>query len=138
LQQDLFDSQVIIPIIIALLSFFAAIMSAIAAYQANSIAKSLRSSDVLKLFFDIVKELPMDGKTALTVDQKQFMCNYFDYVCFSIQKKRLNKDEIEMVEEMMLVSVFVNYMTAAREKGNKSTYKFYFEWYSNKKDKSKG
>lgn len=129
LATTIWDLPVFVPIIIALLSFIAALMSAIAASQANNIAKSVRSSEVLKLFFDITKELPMDGKTVLTVDQKQFICNYFEFVCFSILKKRLGKHEMELVEDVMMTPLFVNFMTDYRSKHGVSAFKYYYKWH---------
>lgn len=123
----------IVSTVVAVLTLIVAAVALFNSISANNIAKSIRSSDLLKLFLDLNKELPLDGKSKLTDDHKQLFCNYFDLICLEIKHNRLDRDQIKLVKDGMLLKIFTDFVLSARKKHGNSTYEFYFDWYDKNK-----
>lgn len=133
---NIWTTPTIISTLITMLTLVVAIMAFITALNANGIAKSVRSADLLKLFFDLSKALPLDGKTPMSNDHKQLFCNYFDLICMEIKHKRLDKDQVSLVKDAMLMNMFITFMKNARATHGESIYEFYFKWYEKNKKRS--
>lgn len=97
------------------------------AYSANKLAISTKGSDVIRLFFDVAKELPLNKSRKLTNHEKEYICNYFDYVCLCLKEGYLNTAQKEMIEPSMKTGVFYNFMMQQRRKYSNS-FENYYAW----------
>lgn len=114
-----------------LLTAFATVAAAIAAYKSYQVAQNSLKNNVLQLFFSIVATLPMGKNATLSTYHKQLICNYFDYVCRLYLRKELKENDIDIMFSVMKEKQFVQYITSYRKTYGKDYFNYYWKWLNN-------
>jgi len=109
-------------------SAIAAIFSFLAVLRQVKIQRNSFANSIHKLFFDIEASLPLSAKGRLTKHHKQLICNYFDFVCWLLEEKRLSGDDIEPLLDVMKENQFVNFANKQVKKVGGDLYKNYINW----------
>lgn len=85
-------------------------------------------NSIHKLFFEIQTSLPLGAKGKLTKHHKQLVCNYFDFVCWLLEKKRLNESDIEPLLDVMKEKQFESFAKRQIKSVGGELYKSYDNW----------
>lgn len=112
----------------AMASAIAAGLSFFAVLRQIKIQRDNFANSIHKLFFDIQATLPLSAKGKLTKHHKQLVCNYFDFVCWLLEKNRLKRRDIELLLEVMKEKQFVIFAKQQSKKIGGELYKNYIEW----------
>lgn len=125
IQQPLMEKWAIL--IATCASALAAIFSFLVALNQLRLSKKKFTNSVHLLFFDIQNSLPMEENGKLTANHKQLVCNYFDFVCWLIERRRIDAKEATPLFEAMRLDIFKDFVERQREK-NSELYDCYWRW----------
>ena len=132
LQQS--EQQKFLLLAVAVLSLITAMVTGYVAYSSYKTSKNAFVNGILKQFFDISMSFPLNKGGTLSAHHKQLMCNYFEFVCYLIEKGQLKENDIDPLTAAMRQPLFVNFMKQYRKgKGRKPFFEVYWRWYQKNK-----
>ena len=115
-------------VLAAVASAIAAVLSFLAVLRQIKIQRDSFANSIHKLFFDIQASLPLSARGKLTEHHKQLVCNYFDFVCWLLEKKRLSEGDIEPLLDVMKEKQFKSFAKKQIKKVGGELYKNYDNW----------
>jgi hypothetical protein len=118
----------ILTVIIALASLFTAWKASQTSKHALQVSKDSYTSEVLKLFFEIMKEFPhQDDNKPLTKRQKELMCNYLEFVCAQREKGRISEEDMEIVDLVLQNPTYQSYASQYQKDHGAGFYSSYLK-----------
>ena len=121
-----------------LIATFAAIAAAFAAWKAYTISRDSRSSEIYKIFLELMLKLDYSKRNDDDYLNNYWygrVCDFFEYVCKEVSSGRLRSGDTDMFKVVMKQDDYIEY-AKKRNKESRESFKTYLNWLENDEGKS--